>query len=201
MSGLLGDVAYVHQARSRCLRCCPGVTVVALDRPSHRARGGHDLLIRRFLYRRPDPFRAVHDLGLVSSGCPGGSGAPKGCSCPWLPAWLPADDSVTPWSSSPSPDLFPAIWPRPVLSAGPVILRATWHAAPPAPASRSSHRWSSSLAVLAPRGPGRGRRRPPQARPSSSATTSTVERALLSPAVELRCWTRPTTTCCLSCAG
>ena len=50
VSGLLGDVAHVHQARSRCLRCCPGVAVVALDRPSHRARGGHDLLIRRSGY-------------------------------------------------------------------------------------------------------------------------------------------------------
>ena len=65
-----------------------------------------DHLIRRFLCGRPDPFRTVHDLGLVSSGCPGGSGVPEGCSSPWLPAWLPADDSVTPWSSSPSPDLF-----------------------------------------------------------------------------------------------
>jgi hypothetical protein len=89
--------------------------------------GGHphfhphapDLLIRRFLCGHPDPFRTVHDLGLVSSGCPGGSGAPKGCSSPWLPAWLPGDDSVTPWSSSPSPDLFPATWPRPVLSQAP----------------------------------------------------------------------------------
>ncbi len=47
VSGLLGDVAYVRQARSRCLRCCPGVAVVAIGRPSHRARGGHDFLIRR----------------------------------------------------------------------------------------------------------------------------------------------------------
>ncbi len=47
VSGLLRDLAYVRQARSRCLRCCPGVAVVALGRPSHRARGGHDLLIRR----------------------------------------------------------------------------------------------------------------------------------------------------------
>jgi hypothetical protein len=45
-----------------------------------------------------------------------------------------------------------------------------------------------------PRRPGRGRRRPPQARPSSSATTSTTERALPSSAVQLRCWSRPTTT-------
>jgi hypothetical protein len=32
---------------------------------------------------------------------------------------LPADDSVTPWSSPPSPGLFPATWPRPVLSQAP----------------------------------------------------------------------------------
>ena len=44
------------------------------------------------------------------------------------------------------------------------------------------------------RGPGRGRRRPTKARPSSSAWTSTTERALPSSAVQLRCWSRPTTT-------
>ena len=32
---------------------------------------------------------------------------------------LPADDSVTPWSSLPSPGLFPATRPRPVLSQAP----------------------------------------------------------------------------------
>jgi hypothetical protein len=110
---------------------CPCVTVVGrslshADRtPCLRAPGSRplrpdpNLQIRRFLYRRPAPFGTVHDLGLVSSGCPGGSGAPEGCSSPWLPAWLPADDSVTPWSSSPSPGLFPAIWPRPVLFQAP----------------------------------------------------------------------------------
>jgi hypothetical protein len=41
-----------------------------------------------------------------------------------------------------------------------------WHAAPPAPASRSLHHWLSWLAVLTPRRPGRRRRRPPQAWPS-----------------------------------
>jgi len=44
--GLLSDLAHVRQARSRCPQCCPGVTVTALGRPSHRARGGHGLLIR-----------------------------------------------------------------------------------------------------------------------------------------------------------
>jgi hypothetical protein len=38
---LLGDVAHVRQARSRCLRHCPRVTVIPLSRPPHRARGGH----------------------------------------------------------------------------------------------------------------------------------------------------------------
>jgi hypothetical protein len=46
-----------------------------------------------------------------------------------------------------------------------------------------SYRWSSRLLVLAARGPGRGSRRLPQAWPSSSATTSTVDRALPSPVV------------------
>ena len=106
---------------------CPCVTVVGrslshADRmPCLRAPGSRplrldpNLQIRRFLYRRPALFRTVHDLGLVSYGCPGGSGAPEGCSS----AWLPADDSVTPWSSSPSPGLFLATRPRPVLSQAP----------------------------------------------------------------------------------
>ena len=47
MSGLLADLAYVRQGRSRCLWCCPGVVAVALGRPPCRARSGHDLQIRR----------------------------------------------------------------------------------------------------------------------------------------------------------
>jgi hypothetical protein len=46
-------------------------------------------LFRRYLRGHPDPFRSVRDLGLVSAGCPGGSGATEGCSSVWLPAWLP----------------------------------------------------------------------------------------------------------------
>lgn len=34
-------------------------------------------------------IRSVRDLGLVSPGCPGGSGSCEGCSSVWLPAWLP----------------------------------------------------------------------------------------------------------------
>jgi hypothetical protein len=41
VSGLLGDLRHVHLARLRCLRCCPGVAVLTLSGPSHRARGGH----------------------------------------------------------------------------------------------------------------------------------------------------------------
>ncbi len=41
VSGLLRDSAHVRQARLRCLRCCPEVTVITLGRRPHRARGGH----------------------------------------------------------------------------------------------------------------------------------------------------------------
>ena len=85
---------------------------LAASSGTQRAR---DLLVRKFLSGVRPPFRSVRDLGLVSSGCPGGSGAPEGCSSPWLPA----DDSVTLWSSSPSPVLFPATRPHPVLSQAP----------------------------------------------------------------------------------
>jgi len=44
-SGLLRDSTHVRQARSPCLRCCPGVTVVILGRLPHQAREGHGLLI------------------------------------------------------------------------------------------------------------------------------------------------------------
>jgi hypothetical protein len=48
-----------------------------------------NLLIRRFLCGRTEPFRWVRDLGLVSLGCPRESGLSQGCSSVWLPAWLP----------------------------------------------------------------------------------------------------------------
>jgi hypothetical protein len=41
VSGLLGELAHVRQARSRCLWRCPRVAVIPLSRPPHRARGGH----------------------------------------------------------------------------------------------------------------------------------------------------------------
>jgi len=40
LPGLLGAQAQVGKARSRCLRCCPGVAVITLSRPTHRAREG-----------------------------------------------------------------------------------------------------------------------------------------------------------------
>ena len=36
-----------------------------------------------------DPFRSVRYLGLVSSGCPGGSGSSEGCSSAWFPVARP----------------------------------------------------------------------------------------------------------------
>ncbi len=36
-SGLLGDLVCVRQARSRCLRCYPGLAVITFGRPPHRA--------------------------------------------------------------------------------------------------------------------------------------------------------------------
>jgi hypothetical protein len=41
VSGLLGELAYVHQARPQRPSCCPGLTAIAVGRPPHRARGGH----------------------------------------------------------------------------------------------------------------------------------------------------------------
>jgi hypothetical protein len=52
-----------------------------------------NLLIRRYPYGHPDPFRTVRDLGCVPIGCPAGSGASESCSSLWLPAWLPGATS------------------------------------------------------------------------------------------------------------
>jgi hypothetical protein len=65
-----------------------------------------NLLIRRFQCGHPDPFRLVRGLGFVAARCSYSSGELQGRPSPWLPAWLPADDSVTPWSSAPSPAYF-----------------------------------------------------------------------------------------------
>jgi hypothetical protein len=48
--------------------------------PVRRRASGTPGLIRRFLSRHPASFRSVRGLGLVSSGCPGGSGALEDCS-------------------------------------------------------------------------------------------------------------------------
>ena len=53
-------------------------------------------MIRRCPRVRPDLFRTVRDLGLVSPGCPCGSGASEGCSSVWLPGWLPNPAGVYP---------------------------------------------------------------------------------------------------------
>jgi hypothetical protein len=75
VSGLLSNLAHVRQAWLRCLRCCPGVTVTTLGRPSHRARSGHGqyLQIRSLVSDPDDPdadlpgpdaaLRAVEPLG------------------------------------------------------------------------------------------------------------------------------------------
>ena len=64
VSGLLRDSAHVRQARSRCLRCYPGMTVTTLGRPPHRAREGHGqhLQIRNLVSDLDD--RHADHLGL-----------------------------------------------------------------------------------------------------------------------------------------
>jgi hypothetical protein len=51
LSGMLGHGRYVLRSRSAGLPVCPRVTVTVPDRPSHRARRGHDPVTRRS--RRP----------------------------------------------------------------------------------------------------------------------------------------------------
>jgi hypothetical protein len=73
VSDLLRDSAHVRQARSRCLRRCLRVTVIALSRPPYRARGGHEPL-------RPE---LAAPLGVWSSSqlaeCAGGRRCWCGC--------------------------------------------------------------------------------------------------------------------------
>ena len=116
--------------------------------------------IRRFLYRHPASFRSVRGLGLVNARCPYGSGAPEDCPSAWLSASLPADDSVTPWSSSPPPGLFPATWPRPVLLPG-IAARTSgvsWLVIPARGCERLRRR-------AAPHRPRQGRQGPARSRP------------------------------------
>ena len=77
----------------RAVRAIFGSLKVPNQAPDLGALGGTrtpNLLIRRFQYGRPAPFRSIRDLRLVSAGCPGGSRSSEGCSSVWLPAWLPA---------------------------------------------------------------------------------------------------------------
>lgn len=78
-----------------------GVWYVQYEAP-HGAHGRRrqPLLIRRFPRGRPDTFRTVRDLGLVSPGCPGESGISGGCSTVWLPAWLPSPGGAAGWQHS-----------------------------------------------------------------------------------------------------
>ena len=41
VSGLLRVLVHVRQARLQCLEGCPGVTMMTLGGPPHRARSGH----------------------------------------------------------------------------------------------------------------------------------------------------------------
>jgi hypothetical protein len=69
------------------------VTVTVLDRPSDRARGGHDLLICRYLsdvQRRPDRSASWHDHNLpICTRAPSAGSRSRR----WLPTWLPVPHS------------------------------------------------------------------------------------------------------------
>jgi len=52
------------------------------------------------MFGHPDPFRSVRDLGPVPPGCPRGSGASRGCSSVWLPAWLPRPNRRRGWPAA-----------------------------------------------------------------------------------------------------
>ena len=54
------------------------------------------LLIGRFPYGHPDPFRSVRYLGLAAARCSHPSGELPARSTVWLPAWLPAASHKSP---------------------------------------------------------------------------------------------------------
>ena len=86
VSGLLRELAHVRQARSRCLRCCPGLTVITLSRPSHRARGGHGQNLQiRSLVSEPDDT----DADLMGPDAALRAVEPPGDDRPRLAAWIP----------------------------------------------------------------------------------------------------------------
>jgi hypothetical protein len=66
VSGLLGDVAHVRQARSRSLRCYPEVALITFDRPPHRARGGHG---QHLQIRSPVSDRTIQMPGFQVQSC------------------------------------------------------------------------------------------------------------------------------------
>ena len=93
VSGLLRSSAHVRQARSPRLRCRPGVAVITLGRPPHRARGGHTHRRRSpegetipRIFRIYEHFRRVrpHLAGDGPRPVRAGSGLPLGF-CPECP--------------------------------------------------------------------------------------------------------------------
>ena len=105
MSGLLADLAYVRQGRSRCLWCCPGVAVVALGRPPCRARSGHDLLIRRLRQVVLDSLlQSVRWADIPQSSMPGSC-----CPPSWKQYWQQSRRNGT----DPRPSARPPMFPRP----------------------------------------------------------------------------------------
>jgi hypothetical protein len=95
----------------RCLsrHCLPGSGQVAeaintpeqpSDQESLRLPDGGNrtasLLIRRFLYRHPAPFRSVRDLGLATARCSCEPGTSEGCSSSWLPGTDPRPSAFRP---------------------------------------------------------------------------------------------------------
>jgi hypothetical protein len=88
MSDPTGTIRNGH--RSSSVGTTP--TVLSVTRGALGGTRTPNLLIRRFLYRHPAPFKSVRDLGLVTARYSCESGTSEGCSSPWLPAWLPGAD-------------------------------------------------------------------------------------------------------------
>jgi hypothetical protein len=122
VSGLLRQAAHVRQARSCRPTCCPRVAVITLGRPPRRARGGHDLLIRRYRRGRPGPFRSARDLERVPALCSCESEESQGRSSGWLPAEHSArhlGGLVLVTTRGPSPGTLPAPCPCPAQTPPP----------------------------------------------------------------------------------
>jgi hypothetical protein len=90
VSGLLRDQAQVGKSRSRGLRSYPRVAVVALGRPPHRARGGHDPLIRD----RPPRSVCWADIPQLSAW-------DASCPAAWQQRWQQSrHPGADPWPSA-----------------------------------------------------------------------------------------------------